>query len=247
MNLSPLKVFTALSLLSFCCGCAKGVGAANTGLEAKGGNSHACEIAPEKNVTLQPTEGRVVDLSGKTVLVNPEKLETYGLNLKDPDAYLCGHMKDWQAEEPEEILVIGNQDGLTDFDDHIRFLIKSWNLSAAGSHRRGCLFVLSKKNLDRIAQRKNVERIVFLGHGSEGNLLTPSGDTITPESLPPMASTSIKEVHFFSCQAGQKEDVWRKVFAASSSQLDLSRDNIAVVDSLNELGKIMEQIWMCHL
>jgi len=204
----------------------------------------ACQEPPSKTVTIdideQYLDGGYFDNDRKIVG-----------DIKS-DSYFCMHNRttDWK-KLPELALIIGNQDGLNaPFGDLIRFLNHSWGSAVAGSHRHGCIYLASRANFERISKRSNVERIIIYGHGTEGNSVdSQTGELIMPEQIPSFKTTTLREVHFFSCQAGQKISDWERVLKTSSpnAKLDMSSDNIPVFDSLKSVSELMMKIWMCQI
>jgi|GEM_PF-5555708 len=202
---------------------------------------NACDIPPTKNVTLDLSDHSLRNSSMKNGQLTGEW---------HPTSHMCGYLKGEDgSRRPELALLIGNQGGLDVFKQHIGFLVGNWIAAAAGSHRRGCIYVLSKENIEKLASKENVERIVILGHGNDGDLVEAIGEkTVSPRDISTFRTKNLKNVNFFSCQAGKKRQDWERIFSRSKQvRLEMSSDNIAVTSALEELGQLMEDTWACKI
>jgi hypothetical protein len=201
----------------------------------------ACEVPPVENVHTEFYESS---------LKNQRVENGYLVGDWDEDSYLCGKLSGDKASinAPELILVIGNQDGLSAYRSDLKRLLTRWIGAAAGSHRRGCIFMLSSKNLARLSERTNLQRVTILGHGASGNVLsTDSDQTISPEQIATFKAKNIKKVNFYSCQAGQKLSEWERVFGQSPNvHFDISRDDVSVTKAFDEVLEMVEDIWQCR-
>lgn len=134
-------------------------------------------------------------------------------------------------------LVIGNQDGIDQImqrDPREFWRLMTLGFSAAGAARKvtACIYIANANTLQEISKIDNLQYLVWIGHGAEGNLIARDRQTITPENTPTFSSSQIKRVTFMSCQAGQKNESWKSVFKNSpQATLQLNPNNIRVDDA----------------
>ncbi|MDA8792307.1 hypothetical protein N9N67_03625 [Bacteriovoracaceae bacterium] len=151
---------------------------------------------------------------------------------------------------PKIVLMGGSLDGIYESRSEIfNVTILSTLYSAGKIGRVGCVFTATVENFNKVAKMKKLEVVSFIGHGESGNLLDPydpQHSMISPEDINIFQSKYLKKVGLISCQAGQKEDAWKKVFG-ENVKLDLSKENISVTNGLVYLQEdFLEDIETCQ-
>lgn len=154
---------------------------------------------------------------------------------------------------PINLFFMGNSNGLpynvnaVENHDLQKALLMLFSTASATRLRRACVLPGTEANLKAAAQVANLENIVWLGHGADGDLIDVDGNRIPTDNLPVFKSASLVRVTFVACQTGQKREQWRQIFANSPKvNFDISDENILVTKGEDYLlGKYADSIVSC--
>ena len=164
------------------------------------------------------------------------------------DSYVCGAARDLNPEGlPEVAMLVGELDGAS--NSTLFRLVRNLSDAAAASGRLGCVYVLSPANLRRLAEHPNLDRVVILGRGTNGNLISFfTRVVIQPEQLLPFQSERIRGVHAFATNLKPKLGAWHHVFNHSPEALfDLNDDSSTTSRSLLSVEDLFDNLWTCKL
>lgn len=133
---------------------------------------------------------------------------------------------------PEIAFFVGSLEGISStlglpLEKFVHYFNSGIAAAGAATHRKGCIYLGTLENLNQVSAHSELQKIVWLGHSKDGNLISVSGDKINPAQIHPFVSTKVDQVVFMASQAGGLESLWKALFASSPrAKFDLSNENL---------------------
>lgn len=133
---------------------------------------------------------------------------------------------------PEIAFFVGSLEGVTStlglpLEEFVHYFNSGIAAAGAATHRKGCIYLGTLENLNQVSTHSGLQKMIWLGHGTNGDLISVSGDKINPTQVHHFVSTQVDQVVFMAAQAGNQAAVWKALFSSSPrAKFDLSNENI---------------------
>jgi hypothetical protein len=133
---------------------------------------------------------------------------------------------------PEIAFFVGSLENVTStlglpLAEFVHYFNSGIAAASAATHRKGCIYLGTLENLNQVSAHPGLQKIIWLGHGTDGDLISVNGDKINPAQIHHFASSQVDQVVFMATQAGKNEPLWKALFSSSlHAKFDLSNENI---------------------
>jgi len=104
--------------------------------------------------------------------------------------------------------------------------------------KRPCLYLASSASIHEVAEIPNLEGMIWLGHGANGDVSIPGFGLASPDQFPIFSTSKLRFLAFFSCEAGKKRKQWLKLFPNSPDfMVYLDKDSIPMAGAFEYMDQ----------